>query len=247
MSLFQVKRQVVKVMVCHFYRPGWLSPSGCRALHLGRKSGGKNHVARVPPVSCFARHLGLCGRNYGRLGFPVLLQLHQRAPYARSCKSKMSSALRRKFAGLSLSAQKTVTYGASGSSRRHLQATARPVHRQYGTLFTQPSTALRYAKRSTSPASGKLRYMHARAISYSSIPRFVFRAFRVPAAGATIGAGGLTYANYKFERASFTSICYALLVLMLLKRFASRRQNGLTPSRTLPRTCLTLLQTASSP
>lgn len=41
--------------------------------------------------------------------------------------------------------------------------------------------------------------MHVRAISYSSIPRFVARAFRVPVAGATIGAGGLGYANYKFE------------------------------------------------
>ncbi|KAF8905020.1 P-loop containing nucleoside triphosphate hydrolase protein [Gymnopilus junonius] len=33
-----------------------------------------------------------------------------------------------------------------------------------------------------------LRRLHARAISYSSIPRFVARAFRVPIAGATIGA-----------------------------------------------------------
>jgi hypothetical protein len=41
--------------------------------------------------------------------------------------------------------------------------------------------------------------MHVRAISYSSIPRFVARAFRVPIAGATIGAGGFGYANYKFE------------------------------------------------
>ncbi|KAG6900574.1 hypothetical protein C0993_008291 [Termitomyces sp. T159_Od127] len=41
--------------------------------------------------------------------------------------------------------------------------------------------------------------MHVRAVSYSSIPRFVARAFRVPIAGATIGAGGFGYANYKFE------------------------------------------------
>ncbi|KAF8632262.1 hypothetical protein AX15_002007 [Amanita polypyramis BW_CC] len=44
-----------------------------------------------------------------------------------------------------------------------------------------------------------LRHTHVRAISYSSIPKFVARAFRVPIAGATIGAGGLTYANYKYE------------------------------------------------
>jgi hypothetical protein len=46
------------------------------------------------------------------------------------------------------------------------------------------------------------RRLHARALSYSSIPRFVARAFRVPIAGATIGAGGFGYANYKFEGAS---------------------------------------------
>jgi hypothetical protein len=47
-----------------------------------------------------------------------------------------------------------------------------------------------------------LRHMHVRVISYSSIPKFVARAFRVPIAGATIGAGGFGYANYKFEGAS---------------------------------------------
>ncbi|KAG6862040.1 hypothetical protein C0995_008228 [Termitomyces sp. Mi166 len=50
-----------------------------------------------------------------------------------------------------------------------------------------------------SPSPATLRHMHVRAISYSSIPRFVARAFRVPIAGATIGAGGFGYANYKFE------------------------------------------------
>ncbi|GLB40563.1 putative TRAFAC class dynamin-like GTPase superfamily, dynamin Fzo YdjA family protein [Lyophyllum shimeji] len=49
------------------------------------------------------------------------------------------------------------------------------------------------------PSPAALRHIHARAISYSSIPRFVARAFRVPIAGATIGAGGFGYANYKFE------------------------------------------------
>ncbi|KAF8556206.1 hypothetical protein OG21DRAFT_1506827 [Imleria badia] len=43
------------------------------------------------------------------------------------------------------------------------------------------------------------RRLHVRALSYASIPRFVARAFRVPVAGLTIGAGGLGYANYKFE------------------------------------------------
>ncbi|KIY52137.1 hypothetical protein FISHEDRAFT_63906 [Fistulina hepatica ATCC 64428] len=39
----------------------------------------------------------------------------------------------------------------------------------------------------------------ARSISYTAIPRFMLRAFRVPIAGATVGVGGFTYANYKFE------------------------------------------------
>ena len=43
------------------------------------------------------------------------------------------------------------------------------------------------------------RRLHVRALSYASIPRFVARAFRVPIAGVTIGAGGFGYANYKFE------------------------------------------------
>jgi dynamin-like GTPase MGM1, mitochondrial len=104
----------------------------------------------------------------------------------------MSASLRRKLAGLSLSAQKTVTYGARPAAHR----------RAYGTLLTGGSpNALRAGRKGLSPGHAVLRRMHARALSYSSIPRFVFRAFRVPAAGATIGAGGLTYANYKFERA----------------------------------------------
>jgi len=48
-----------------------------------------------------------------------------------------------------------------------------------------------------SPTS--LRVIKARQISYASVPRFLLRAFRVPIAGATVGAGGLGYANYKFE------------------------------------------------
>ncbi|WWC66446.1 uncharacterized protein I206_100348 [Kwoniella pini CBS 10737] len=43
------------------------------------------------------------------------------------------------------------------------------------------------------------RNVHVRAISFSSIPRAMARAFRIPAYGAAIGAGGLGYANYKLE------------------------------------------------
>jgi hypothetical protein len=46
-----------------------------------------------------------------------------------------------------------------------------------------------------------MRQMHVRAISYSALPRFVARAFRVPIAAGTVGAGALGYANYRFEGA----------------------------------------------
>ncbi|PFH52899.1 hypothetical protein AMATHDRAFT_188487, partial [Amanita thiersii Skay4041] len=73
----------------------------------------------------------------------------------------------------------------------------RPLHRKYTSSF-YAHCSLR--KRGPSPTSvAAFRHIHARAISYSSIPRFVARAFRVPIAGATVGAGGFAYANYKFE------------------------------------------------
>ncbi|KAF8902325.1 P-loop containing nucleoside triphosphate hydrolase protein [Mucidula mucida] len=98
-----------------------------------------------------------------------------------------------------LKAQKTVTYGLN-ASRRAAQH-ARPLHRQFTTFFASGSLRHRY---NANPFAN-LRRMHVRALSYSSIPRFVARAFRVPIAGATIGAGGFGYANYKFEELRKTS------------------------------------------
>ena len=95
------------------------------------------------------------------------------------------------------STQKTVTYGLTAS--RWLAAHSRPSHRQFNTFYA--SGSLRH-RPSTGNPSTSLRRMHIRAFSYSSIPRFVARAFRVPIAGATIGAGGFGYANYKFDGAS---------------------------------------------
>ncbi|KAG8827334.1 dynamin-like GTPase mgm1 [Serendipita sp. 399] len=43
------------------------------------------------------------------------------------------------------------------------------------------------------------RSVHVRALSYSALPRFVARAFRVPIAGVGVGAGAFGYANYKLE------------------------------------------------
>ncbi|KAL4062103.1 P-loop containing nucleoside triphosphate hydrolase protein [Scleroderma yunnanense] len=113
----------------------------------------------------------------------------------------MYASVSRRILLLSLP-RKTVTYGlAISTPHRVSQAARRPLHRQFGTLFTSSTGALRLRHRYASPsaASGTFRHLHARAISYSSIPRFVARAFRVPAAGVAIGAGGLGYANYKFE------------------------------------------------
>ncbi|KAH7920406.1 hypothetical protein BV22DRAFT_1073960 [Leucogyrophana mollusca] len=108
----------------------------------------------------------------------------------------MYSSVRRRISNV-LSPRKTVTYGLN-ATRRTADAT-RPVHRQFGTFLTSSSGAVRLRQRYANPSPATLRHLHVRAISYSSIPRFVARAFRVPIAGATIGAGGLGYANYKFE------------------------------------------------
>ena len=98
--------------------------------------------------------------------------------------------------------RKSVTYGLAASPPHTVsQPIRRPVHRQFGTLFTSSTGTLRLRHRYASPsaASGSFRRLHVRAISYSSIPKFVARAFRVPIAGVAVGAGGLGYANYKFE------------------------------------------------
>ncbi|KZT73043.1 hypothetical protein DAEQUDRAFT_662860 [Daedalea quercina L-15889] len=105
----------------------------------------------------------------------------------------MYAAVRRRVSGFSL--KKVIAYGLKTPSRREL-GISRPAHRQFTTFLT--SNHLRSRPRyASSPAA--LRHMHVRALSYSSIPRFVLRAFRVPIATATVGAGGVTYANYKFE------------------------------------------------
>ena len=112
----------------------------------------------------------------------------------------MYNAFRRRVSSaLSFSPRKASTYGAAAASAAaagRSTLSSRPVHRQFATLLT--NTHLRTRSRyGVSPAS--IRHVHVRALSYSSIPRFVLRAFRVPIATATVGAGGFTYANYKFE------------------------------------------------
>ncbi|KAI0697969.1 P-loop containing nucleoside triphosphate hydrolase protein [Cytidiella melzeri] len=104
----------------------------------------------------------------------------------------MYSAVRRRVSS-AFSLRKTVAYGVK-ASRRHLEP-VRPVHRQFNTLLTSKSPRFRPQNAHGNP----IRHVHIRALSYSSIPRFMLRAMRVPIGAATAGAGGLTYANYKFE------------------------------------------------
>ncbi|KAJ7475718.1 P-loop containing nucleoside triphosphate hydrolase protein [Mycena latifolia] len=113
----------------------------------------------------------------------------------------MYPVIRRKMPSL-FPASKAVTYGLTAS--RRLAESPRPVHRQFTTFFASGSLRQRYAH----PSPASLRNMHVRAISYASIPRFVARAFRVPIAGATIGAGSFGYANYKFEEFRKTSTAW---------------------------------------
>ncbi|KAI0833655.1 P-loop containing nucleoside triphosphate hydrolase protein [Trametes gibbosa] len=111
-----------------------------------------------------------------------------------------SSFRRRVSSAFSFAPRKASTYGAAAASAaaasRNGQPLTRPIHRQFATFMT--NTHLRTRSRyGVFPAN--VRRMHIRALSYTAIPRFILRAFRVPIATATVGAGGFTYANYKFD------------------------------------------------
>ncbi|KAI0787959.1 P-loop containing nucleoside triphosphate hydrolase protein [Fomes fomentarius] len=111
----------------------------------------------------------------------------------------MYSSFRRRVSSV-FAPRKVSTYGASAvasaTAARNQLASPRPIHRQFATFMT--NTQLRTRSRyGVSPSS--VRKVHVRAMSYSSIPRFMLRALRVPVGAATVGAGGFTYANYKFD------------------------------------------------
>lgn len=104
----------------------------------------------------------------------------------------------------SLSAQKAVTYGLGASRRLGSLDSARVAHRHFTTILNTAHPARQLRSRYASSAASLRHAVGAsRGISYGAIPRFMLRAFRVPIAGATIGAGGLTYANYRFEGMCF--------------------------------------------
>ncbi|KAH9945226.1 P-loop containing nucleoside triphosphate hydrolase protein [Epithele typhae] len=109
----------------------------------------------------------------------------------------MFSVFRRRVSS-ALAPRKVSTYGPSATAGR-VPAASRPVHRQFATLLTSTGSGNALRARSRAVGAPGMRRVHVRALSYSSIPRFMLRAFRVPAATVTVGAGGFTYANYKFE------------------------------------------------
>ena len=103
----------------------------------------------------------------------------------------MLPALRKRLTTV-FTLKKSIAYGLK--PYRQVES-SRPAHRQLNTLIT--SHPLRLRSRYAPPPA--IRHVHIRALSYTSIPRFMLRALRVPIGAATVGAGGFTYANYKFE------------------------------------------------
>jgi hypothetical protein len=74
-----------------------------------------------------------------------------------------------------------------------------PKHRGMQPLLRPRLMANHHGLRGAVNSLRSWRSVHVRAISYSAIPRLVARAFRVPIAGAGVGAGAFGYANYRFE------------------------------------------------
>lgn len=160
-----------------------MTPTACR--------GGAHFSCRLYPLLALSRPLPP----------PPALLLPTAPPASSLARAKtlgtrppMISALRRRVSS-ALSNSKAIAYGLKTPPRP--SEGMRPVHRRFNTLYTPQTLRLR----SQSVPARAIRHVHVRALSYSSIPRFMLRALRVPIGAATAGVGGLTYANYKFEGA----------------------------------------------
>ena len=77
--------------------------------------------------------------------------------------------------------------------------TSRTGRRQISIVSSSALSPTRRTRLSYLAHRSSFRYVHVRAISYYALPRFVARAFRVPIAGATVGAGAFGYANYRID------------------------------------------------
>ncbi|KAN0065641.1 mitochondrial dynamin GTPase Msp1 [Thecaphora frezii] len=102
----------------------------------------------------------------------------------------------------------TVAHSTAASmlARRHLSQA--PLSRSAvvpSALRSRPMAPLFRATTGPSAASSSSRmlygnrFVHARALSFNSVPKAVFRAARLPAYGIAAGGGALAYANYKVE------------------------------------------------
>lgn len=58
-------------------------------------------------------------------------------------------------------------------------------------------------------------HLQTRPLSFSTVPRIMARAFRIPLYGAAVGAGGVGYLNYKFEGASRCAVLRASVLVQL--------------------------------
>ena len=85
--------------------------------------------------------------------------------------------------------RRLVRDGASNTGRRQISTI----------LSSSALSSTRRTRLSFLAGRSSLRYVHVRAISYYALPRLVARAFRVPIAGATVGAGAFGYANYRID------------------------------------------------
>jgi hypothetical protein len=170
----------------------WGRRRGHSALELGKKDEeadgtGRSHVAALEiSAGLVVRHARHLSPGSGR------------RMYA-SARRHLATAARR----LPQNPTAASTVSPANARLNFKSRSTRPVHRQYTTFTSSYGTSHLRRRHAYNMASTALRRMHVRAISYSAIPRFIARAFRVPIAGATIGMGGLGYANYKFEGLSY--------------------------------------------
>src|SRR5256885_5251659 len=79
----------------------------------------------------------------------------------------------------------------SGLSLRH-RLDVRTISTTNGPLILS-----RHHRPSITPKHVNISKIQVRALSFSTIPKLFFHAMRIPVAGVTAGAAGLTYANYK--------------------------------------------------
>ncbi|KAG1734183.1 P-loop containing nucleoside triphosphate hydrolase protein, partial [Suillus lakei] len=118
---------------------------------------------------------------------------------------------------------KVVTYGLAASRKIvNRIGPCTPIWHAVDILTRLCPLRQRYA--SQTPAA--LRNLHVRAISYS-LYSIVARAFRVPIAGAALGAGGLGYANYKFEELRNKSTAWMLSIQDVAADFIDSASDGI--------------------